>query len=187
MKHVTVLAVLTTAMLLGCAPKQEQPREPLIPPPTTYSIPTPTAPQSYTPVKTPEQQAAEEVVAEYFRLKNIVKQDPEADMEPLYAIVVGDLLENELALLEQYREDHVVQSGEFTFAIQGSRRQQDGTVQVAACTDASTIDLVDQDTGESILDPNRPFIKQWKIQTRQVGETWKVADLNTQDAEQCAP
>ncbi|RRD04879.1 hypothetical protein EII34_08090 [Arachnia propionica] len=190
MKRV-VPVLLLAGSVVACGPRAVGPEVTSTPDPTAGPVKSwpkssSTVSTSPSPVKSADQLAAEEVVTEYFRLKNIVKKDPEADLEPLQDIVVGDLLENELALFEQDRENNVVQTGDFLFVIHGSRRQDDGTVQVSACTDASQIDLVDRDTGESVLDPNRPFVKEWSIQTTQFGKVWKVSDLDTKDADQCA-
>ncbi|MDO5067246.1 MAG: hypothetical protein Q4D96_08215 [Propionibacteriaceae bacterium] len=187
MKRVTVLAVLTTAMLLGCAPKQEQPREPLIPPPTTYSIPTPTATEPYAPVKSLERQAAEKAVTEYFRLKNQVLTDHSADLEPLAALLTGPLLEYQIPFVEEDRAENIIQKGEFSYVVHNSVVVSPGNIEVLACTDVTGTDVVDLDTGESVLDANRSMHRNWRIDVQQVNDTWKLANYTTDVVASCEP
>ncbi|MDO5067141.1 MAG: hypothetical protein Q4D96_07675 [Propionibacteriaceae bacterium] len=186
MKRVTVLAVLTTAMLLGCAPKQEQPREPLIPPPTTYSIPTPTAPQSYTPVKSLERQAAEKAVREYFRLKNELRKNPSLSLDPLEKIVDGEKPLREVEMLQEKRDTAIVQVGDVTAFVTDSRLLEEARVEVTACTDATGVELKDSETDELVSDPDRPRYVSWVIIVVRFGEHWRIADFTSQAGEPCA-
>lgn len=185
MRRVSVLLAVT---LLGCAPSTpEVPRVPTESATVTQVPQTMTAwpSEEPTPTKSPEQQAAEAVVAEYFRLKNEIQTDPAKNIEPLRAIVTGSVADQEIPFIEEDRKNNIVQTGKFSYAIQGSQQDTTETVLVTACTDVTGTDVVDLDTGESILDSNRPKIRAWQLKVTQEDEVWKVAHYTTDVAERC--
>lgn len=185
MRRVSALLAVT---LLGCAPSTpEVPRVPTESATLTQVPQTMTAwpSEEPTPTKSPEQQAAEAVVAEYFRLKNEIKQDPTKDMEPLRAIVTGEVPEADIALLEQDRAQGLVQIGDFKSSITNSKLTSTTEVIVTACTDASSMDLIEASTRESVLDKNRNYFKEWTIETTQIESQWKLSDFDTKDVESC--
>lgn len=182
------VSVLLAVMLLGCAPSTPEVPEVATESATVTQVPqTMTAwpSESPTPTKSPEQQAAEAVVAEYFRLKNEIKQDPTKDMEPLRAIVTGEVPEADIALLEQDRAQGLVQIGDFKSIVTNSKLISTKEVIVTACTDASSMDLIDASSRESVLDKNRNYFKDWTIEATQVESQWKLSDFATKDVDSC--
>lgn len=179
MRRVSVLLAVT---LLGCAPSTpEVPRVPTESATVTQVPQTMTAwpSEEPTPTKSPEQQAAEAVVAEYFRLKNDVLTDHSVSLEKLEAILTGTLLDGQIAFLKEDRENNIIQRGRFSAAVTGSVILDKETINVLACTDATGTDVIDLDTGESVLDPQRNMHRSWEIKVLHVDGAWKLENYTT--------
>ncbi len=200
-----VAAAVGVVMVGACAPS-----EPIAPSPeptkasatpsasntpstTPTSDPTPTTTPSPSPSSTlsEEQTAATDTVLEFFRLKNEFGKNPESDVQLLANITTGQTSEIQISTITQYRENGYIQTGDTVYYVlevgDVFDRETDKTVMLEACTDATTVDLVRPDTGESVLEDGRTYFVDWNIQVLYEGEMWKVGDITSQSVERCGP
>lgn len=181
------LVVILAAGLAACAPsggQEEEPTESVTQIPTTmttWSSPSPLPPRT----RTPEQQAAEDVVNEYFSTRNAIRKDPLLDLKPLRAVVAGPDAEEDVALVEKNREEGLVQVGDYISVVTNSVPVAPGEVTVTVCTDASAMDMVKEASHESVLPKDRNYFTEWRITTKQVEGAWKISDFDTTDTGPC--
>lgn len=181
------VVVVLAAALAACAPSgdgAEEPTESVTQIPTTMTTwPSPSTVPSRS--RTPEQQAAEDVVNEYFSTRNAIKKDPLLDLQPLRAVVAGPDAEEDVALLEKNRADGLVQVGDYVSIVTNSVPVSPDVVTVTVCTDASAMDMVKETSHESVLPKDRNYFTEWTIQTTQVEGTWKISGFDTTETGPC--
>ena len=190
MKRVVVVVVMVACVVgvVACGASRGEPGVSVSSSVSVKPVPSvwpSSAVSTFSPVKSADQVAAEEVVAEYFRLKNQIQADHSADLAPLEAILTGALLEGQIALIEEDRENNIIQQGSYAHVITGSKVSNKGKVDVTACTDTSGTDLVDAETGESVLDADRNLRRIWVIKVVKENEVWKLSDFTTQETASC--
>ncbi len=155
-------------------------------PVATSSVPTP-SPSSTLDT---DQTAARETVLIYFQLLNDLSKDPELLVQPLADITTGQTQTLDIEMITEDREAGVIQTGDNSYYVTQvgaiSNRGSVRVVGVAACTDSSGTDLVDE-TGESVLGPDRAYFVDWKIEVLHEGYGWKVGDITNVRVEKCGP
>jgi hypothetical protein len=143
------LTLLAAAGLAACSPD-----DPVIPPDPLPSV---------TPVFASDEEAlaaAEKLYGEYQAAADALGASGWKDPTVLNAFVRGDVLRDELASAESFREKGYVQIGQATFdsfVLQQIDDRGPGTVFITAylCVDVSAVDVVNSE-GESITSPDRP-------------------------------
>lgn len=181
------VVVILAAGLAACAPSGDGATEPVesvtqIPTTmTTWPSPSTLPPRT----RTPEQQAAEDVVNDYFSTRNAMKKDPLLDIQPLRAFVAGPDAEEDVALLEKNRAEGLVQVGDYVSVVTNSVTVSPDAVTVTVCTDASAMDMVKEASHESVLPKDRNYFTEWRITTKQVEGAWKISDFDTTDTGPC--
>lgn len=198
---ITVLA-MTLGVLPACSPHVENSPNPTptlttadpTPSPTPSDSPTTATPDpdpSPTPTETldADQQAARDVVLEFFEVQQSLKQDPAKPMQELADITTGNAQDLYLTEVTRIREQGLVQVGDLSWRVLqvGAPSSTDGeaVVQVSACTDNSNIDVIEIESGESVLPADRTRVINWSLQVASVNNHWLVADGTTSSGKEC--
>ena len=150
---------------------------------------TPSGPQP-SETFTPEQLEAANVLVEYYRIRDEVLGNPDADSQPLKDITTGQSQEVDINVLNDYRRQGRVQTGVTVVHITGASEpvEVDGvrTVDVQMCTDAGKVDVIDSATGKSVvISSQRPRYLQWNVAVVKTEEGWKFGDATNDSAPGC--
>lgn len=157
---------------------------------TPASTPTPTE-STASPEATfdPDQVGAQEVVSEFFTLLDDLRQDPELPLQPLADVTTGETQRIFLDDVVQFREEGIIQVGDTTWKFvtvaEVDEREGEKTTVVEVCTNSADADVVNQETGESILPPDRGTLTLWEIETVTENDRWKVGDATSAPTEEC--
>ena len=168
----------------GTAPPQ--------PPRTTTAQPSaassPSGPQP-SETFTPEQFEAANVLIEYYRIRDAVLSDLNADPQSLMDITIGQSQEIQANRLSEFRGKGQVQTGTTVVHITGASEpvEFDGvrSVDVQMCTDVGKVDVIDSATGKSVVPVDRPRDLQWNVNVVKTGEGWKFGDATNENALRC--
>ena len=168
----------------GTAPQQ--------PPRTTTAQPSaassPSGPQP-SETFTPEQLEAANVLIEYYRIRDAVLSDLNADPQSLMDITIGQSQEIQANRLSEFRGKGQVQTGEAVVHITGASEpvEFDGvrSVDVQMCTDAGKVDVIDSATGKSVVPVDRPQYLQWNVNVVKTEAGWKFGDATNENALRC--
>ena len=168
----------------GTAPQQ--------PPRTTTSssppVPSPSKPQP-SETFTPEQLEAANVLIEYYRIRDAVLSDLNADPQSLMDITIGQSQEIQANRLSEFRGKGQVQTGEAVVRITGASEpvEFDGvrSVDVQMCTDVGKVDVIDSATGKSVVPVDRPRYLQWNVNVVKTEAGWKFGDATNENALRC--
>ncbi|GAB3821937.1 hypothetical protein GCM10028820_31560 [Tessaracoccus terricola] len=201
MKHTTA-TILTVTLTVGALTACTQQPEPTPTISTATAAETTTAPtptETLTPTEAPtptepslgtDQVAAQEVVSEFFRLLDELRQDPGLALQPLADVTTGETQRIFLDDVVRFREDGVIQIGDtsWEFLSVAAVTEVDGEMStlVEVCTDSADADIVDQETGESILPADRGTLTLWTIETVTENDRWKVGDATSVPTEECS-
>lgn len=194
MKRLAPAALLTAVALLGaCTPEPVDTPTPSVTSTTATPTPTPTpSPSSASPTPTstlsPEQEAAQAAAAEYFRALNELRSNPDADFQQIADITTGTFTSSVAQLLNNYRNDGVIQVGENTYTYKnvGPVTEVEGvrSVEVRVCGDSSKSDLVDAD-GNSVLEPGQQGLIDYRLDVVEVGDSWRINGGQSEAVESC--
>ena len=165
----------------GTAPQQ--------PPRTTTAQPSaassPSGPQP-SETFTPEQFEAANVLIEYYRIRDAVLSDLNADPQSLMDITIGQSQEIQANRLSEFRGRGQVQTGTTVVHITGASEpvEFDGvrSVDVQMCTDAGKVDVIDSATGKSVVPIDRPRYLQWNVNVVKTEAGWKFGDATNENA-----
>ena len=150
---------------------------------------TPSEPQP-SETFTPEQLEAANVLVEYYRIRDEVLGNPDADSQPLKDITTGQSQEVDINVLNDYRRQGRVQTGVTVVHITGASEpvEVDGvrTVDVQMCTDGGKVDVIDSATGKSVKLPGRSRYLRWNVNVVKTEEGWKFGDATTDRALGCS-
>lgn len=188
---ITTLMV-TLGLLSACTPEADPTPSPT--PSATSAAPTPTpseTPTSASPEPSPspspsetlnaDQQAARDVVNEFFRLSNELAQNPDLPLQPLADITTGETQHLYVGALADYREMNAIQVGDISWEVMNigpvDNRAGEKVVLLEVCSDASSSDIVDRETRESILPDDRTPIVGWVIEAVAPSDIWLVGNL----------
>mgnify|MGYP002740891740 CR=1 FL=1 len=168
----------------GTAPQQ--------PPRTTTAQPSaassPSGPQP-SETFTPEQFEAANVLIEYYRIRDAVLSDLNADPQSLMDITIGQSQEIQANRLSEFRGKGQVQTGTTVVHITGASEpvEFDGvrSVDVQMCTDAGKVDVIDSATGKSVVPIDRPRYLQWNVNVVKTEAGWKFGDATNENALRC--
>ena len=168
----------------GTAPQQ--------PPRTTTAQPSaassPSEPQP-SETFTPEQFEAANVLIEYYRIRDAVLSDLNADPQSLMDITIGQSQEIQANRLSEFRGKGQVQTGTTVVHITGASEpvEFDGvrSVDVQMCTDAGKVDVIDSATGKSVVPVDRPRYLQWNVNVVKTEAGWKFGDATNENALRC--
>ena len=168
----------------GTAPQQ--------PPRTTTAQPSaassPSGPQP-SETFTPEQFEAANVLIEYYRIRDAVLSDLNADPQSLMDITIGQSQEIQANRLSEFRGKGQVQTGTTVVHITGASEpvEFDGvrSVDVQMCTDAGKVDVIDSATGKSVVPVDRPQYLQWNVNVVKTEAGWKFGDATNENALRC--
>ncbi len=173
-RHHTTAAILTLLLATSCTtPAAPTPT----PSPTNtqapYTLPAPTstttAPPTPQPTETfnPDQQAAAETVLEWVRLWEQARSESDSSVDQLAAIMIMPVQATVMTNVADVRNANQVATGNLIAHITGAalpETEETGTaVAVSLCTDASSTDLIDSESGQSVLDPDRPRHIHWEV------------------------
>ena len=168
----------------GTAPQQ--------PPRTTTAQPSAaSSPSGPRPSETftPEQLEAANVLIEYYRIRDTVLSDLNADPQSLMDITIGQSQEIQAHRLSEFRGKGQVQTGVTVVHITGASEpvEVDGvrSVDVQMCTDAGKVDVIDSATGKSVVPMDRPQYLQWNVNVVKTETCWKFGDATNEDALRC--
>ena len=206
MKHriggtTTTVAVAAVLLLSSCSGQQPGPGSydsgpwgtaPQQPPRTTTAQPSaassPSGPQP-SETFTPEQLEAANVLIEYYRIRDTVLSDLNADPQSLMDITIGQSQEIQAHRLSEFRGKGQVQTGVTVVHITGASEpvEVDGvrSVDVQMCTDAGKVDVIDSATGKSVVPMDRPRYLQWNVNVVKTETGWKFGDATNEDALRC--
>ena len=204
-----VLAVVVIVGLLfsgGCSPAEVESPTPVPSPsssPTTVSAsPTPTPEPSpspepspeptFTQELSPEQQEAYDLVEEHFLLRNELSKNPDGDWQPLIDTSTGEARERVLAMYQRMTTNGEQRVGDEIFFIWevGDVREDDYSpfVSVTMCTDSGDSDIINAESGESVMVVEGPLILEWDVRlVRDHGGGWQVSQYRNQDIDSCDP
>ena len=168
----------------GTAPQQ--------PPRTTTAQPSaassPSGPQP-SETFTPEQFEAANVLIEYYRIRDAVLSDLNADPQSLMDITIGQSQEIQENRLSEFRGKGQVQTGTTVVHITGASEpvEFDGvrSVDVQMCTDVGKVDVIDSATGKSVVPVDRPRYLQWNVNVVKTEAGWKFGDATNENALRC--
>ena len=168
----------------GTAPPQ--------PPRTTTAQPSaassPSGPQP-SETFTPEQFEAANVLIEYYRIRDAVLSDLNADPQSLMDITIGQSQEIQANRLSEFRGKGQVQTGTTVVHITGASEpvEFDGvrSVDVQMCTDVGKVDVIDSATGKSVVPVDRPRYLQWNVNVVKTEAGWKFGDATNENALRC--
>ena len=168
----------------GTAPQQ--------PPRTTAAQPSaassPSGPQP-SETFTPEQFEAANVLIEYYRIRDAVLSDLNADPQSLMDITIGQSQEIQANRLSEFRGKGQVQTGTTVVHITGASEpvEFDGvrSVDVQMCTDVGKVDVIDSATGKSVVPVDRPQYLQWNVNVVETEAGWKFGDATNENALRC--
>ena len=168
----------------GTAPPQ--------PPRTTTAQPSaassPSGPQP-SETFTPEQLEAANVLIEYYRIRDAVLSDLNADPQSLMDITIGQSQEIQANRLSEFRGKGQVQTGTTVVHITGASEpvEFDGvrSVDVQMCTDVGKVDVIDSATGKSVVPVDRPRYLQWNVNVVKTEAGWKFGDATNENALRC--
>ena len=189
------LAALAALFLLGaCTPEPAETQSPTASTPAaTPSItpspsPSPSASPSPTSTLSPEQEAAQAVVVEYFRALNELRSNPDAEFQPIADVTTGSFTSAVSQLINNYRTDGVIQVGEntYTYKSVGPVTEVEGvrSIEVRVCGDSSQSDLVDAE-GNSVLEPGQRGLISYQWDVIEVGNSWRIAGGQSEAVESC--
>ena len=169
----------------GTAP-QQPPRTTT--PPSSSPVPSLSKPQP-SETFTPEQLEAANLLIEYYRIRDAVLSDLNADPQSLMDITIGQSQEIQANRLSEFRGKGQVQTGVTVVHITGASEpvEVDGvrSVDVQMCTDAGKVDVIDSATGKSVVPIDRPRYLQWNVNVVKTGEGWKFGDATNENALRC--
>ena len=138
---------------------------------------------------TPEQLEAANVLIEYYRIRDAVLSDLNADPQSLMDITIGQSQEIQMDTLAEYRGKGQVQTGEAVVRITGASEpvEFDGvrSVDVQMCTDVGKVDVIDSATGKSVVPVDRPRYLQWNVNVVKTEAGWKFGDATNENALRC--
>ena len=150
---------------------------------------TPSGPQP-SETFTPEQLEAANVLVEYYRIRDEVLGNPDADSQPLKNITTGQSQEIQMKHFAEYRRLGHVQTGATVVHITGASEpvEVDGvrTVDVQMCTDGGKVDVIDSATGKSVKLPGRSRYLRWNVNVVKTEEGWKFGDATNDRALGCS-
>ena len=169
----------------GTAP-QQPPRTTT--PPSSSPVPSPSKPQP-SETFTPEQLEAANVLIEYYRIRDAVLSDLNADPQSLMDITIGQSQEIQANRLSEFRGKGQVQTGVTVVHITGASDpvEVDGvrSVDVQMCTDVGKVDVIDSATGKSVVPMDRPQYLQWNVNVVKTEAGWKFGDATNENALRC--
>ena len=169
----------------GTAP-QQPPRTTT--PPSSSPVPSPSKPQP-SETFTPEQLEAANVLIEYYRIRDAVLSDLNADPQSLMDITIGQSQEIQANRLSEFRGKGQVQTGVTVVHITGASEPVDfdgvRSVDVQMCTDVGQVDVIDSATGKSVVPMDRPQYLQWNVNVVKTETGWKFGDATNEDALGC--
>lgn len=188
-------AALAALLLLGaCTPEPTETPTPIVSTPavtptiTPSSSPSPSASPSPTSTLSPEQEAAQAVVVEYFRVLNELRSNPDADFQPMADVTTGTFTSGVSQLINGYRTSGAVQVGENTYTYKGVGPvvEKGGvrSIEVRVCGDASQSDMVDA-SGESVLPADRLLFTDYRLDVILSGNSWRVNGGQSEAVESC--
>ena len=162
------------------------------PPRTTTAQPSaassPSGPQP-SETFTPEQFEAANVLIEYYRIRDAVLSDLNADPQSLMDITIGQSQEIQANRLSEFRGKGQVQTGTTVVHITGASEpvEFDGvrSVDVQMCTDVGKVDVIDSATGKSVVPVDRPRYLQWNVNVVKTEAGWKFGDATNENALRC--
>lgn len=130
------------------------------------------------------------MVVEHFTLHNELMKDPHSDWQPLINTVTGEALQDVLNLFGRLRTNGEKRVGDEIFHIHGVGEVGEGEqwpeVVVQMCTSSGESDIIDVETGESVMVAELPFILEWDVRlVREHGGWWQIDQFRNQDAESC--
>jgi hypothetical protein len=158
------LTVATAVLLLvagaSCADDAPEPRDPSSPSSSpTSSSPSPTSPSDAASA------AATKVIADYYAVRNELRQDPTQPLPRLKTVAISTELTTQQTLFKRERQQGLHQTGETKVVkVQVESVNLDNsdpkagkvpTVQIDVCFDVSDVDVLDKD-GKSVVSPDRP-------------------------------
>ena len=200
-KGAVTVAVAAVLLLSSCG--GQQPRSgssgseswgtaPQQPPRTTTAQPSaassPSGPQP-SETFTPEQLEAANVLIEYYRIRDAVLSDLNADPQSLMDITIGQSQEIQANRLSEFRGKGQVQTGTTVVHITGASEpvEFDGvrSVDVQMCTDVGKVDVIDSATGKSVVPIDRPRYLQWNVNVVKTEAGWKFGDATNENALRC--
>ncbi|MHA6510867.1 hypothetical protein [Tessaracoccus sp. Y1736] len=136
----------------------------------------------------PEQEAAQAVVVEYFRAMNAVRSDPDADFQQVADTTTGTFTSDLSQVVIDYRTKGAVQVGEnvYTYKGVGPVVEAGGmrSVEVRVCSDSTNSDMVDA-AGNSVLDPDRSRFVDTRLDVVEVGNSWRVQGGQSETVTSC--
>ena len=170
----------------GTAP--QQPSRATMSPSSPPAASSPSGPQP-SDTFTPEQLEAANVLIEYYRIRDAVLGDLNADPQPLMDITIGQSQEIQANRLAEFRRKGQVQTGTTVVHITGASEpvEFDGvrSVDVQMCTDAGKVDVIDSATGKSVVPVERPQYLQWNVNVVKTETGWKFGDATNENALRC--
>ena len=205
MKHhfggAAAVAVAVVLLLSSCGGQSPRPGSsdseswgtaPPQPPRTTTAQPSaassPSGPQP-SETFTPEQFEAANVLIEYYRIRDAVLSDLNADPQSLMDITIGQSQEIQANRLSEFRGKGQVQTGTTVVHITGASEpvEFDGvrSVDVQMCTDVGKVDVIDSATGKSVVPVDRPQYLQWNVNVVKTEAGWKFGDATNENALRC--
>ena len=138
---------------------------------------------------TPEQFEAANVLIEYYRIRDAVLSDLNADPQSLMDITIGQSQEIQANRLSEFRGKGQVQTGTTVVHITGASEpvEFDGvrSVDVQMCTDVGKVDVIDSATGKSVVPVDRPQYLQWNVNVVKTEAGWKFGDATNENALRC--
>ena len=161
------------------------------PPRTTAAQPSaassPSGPQP-SETFTPEQLEAANVLIEYYRIRDTVLSDLNADPQSLMDITIGQSQEIQAHRLSEFRGKGQAQTGVTVVHITGASEpvEVDGvrSVDVQMCTDVGKVDVIDS-AGKSVVPMDRPQYLQWNVNVVKTETGWKFGDATNENALRC--
>jgi len=139
---------------------------------------------------TGEQEAARELVLEFFRLQDDYGIDDSlVDLTPLTSITTGEAQQLTVASVERYRELDAVQEGRVTVAVVavGPLETDDAGqwLEVVVCADATEVDMVSKDTGQSVFSAEREPINEFTLRVDRTEQTWLISHFSSTPVGAC--
>ena len=138
--------------------------------------PTPTSPSP----ADPSEAAAQAAVVRFWKVLDRLSADPKSDLTEIFTVARGEVADQYIQNITQYRADRVRQVGsvavEDPSAVRLSKRDR---YRVTACVDVGATDLIDE-AGKSVVAKDGPTRTRSRYELQRDGGKWYVLAETTQ-------
>jgi hypothetical protein len=166
----------------GCAGGSGETQLPPVPAPSAVTTASPTPTLTASAPRDPSGVAAQAAVKRFWRVLDRLSADPRSSLTDIFTVSRGQVADQYIRNITQYRVDRVHQVGSVSVEPLSSIRQSKrDRYKVAVCLDVSGADIVDKNGKSTISSKRAPRVRygyevlrdagKWYVITEQAGKT----------------